>query len=143
MSDNQNHFIDESEDIPVRNPYCLLNVHDPSAKCWKSIELCVEENNIDNKSRCSHYNDCFIKNQETIRDHEIERLNQLKEKCENKIKRIEKIKEFLGEKGDIITGIGCFGCLIWLAFFIVCMAAGVYAIRWAWKLLCQAWSIPL
>lgn len=143
MSDDHNYMVDENEDISVRNPYCLLEGNKLSVKCFKTIDQCVEENNAHDKTRCPHYSDSLTRRQEIIRDQEIERLNRIKEKCENKIKRIEKIKEFLDEKGDIITGIGCFGCLIWLAFFIVCMAAGVYAIRWAWKLLCQAWSIPL
>ena len=142
MNDNEEIcYIPEDEEIPVNNPFCNLNQNTYAVKCGISFEKCYKMNKTG--KMCEHYCDSLSEEQEALRRIEIERLEKIKEKCGKRIKRIEKLKSFMENKSGIITAIGCFGCLIWIVFMLICLAGGVYAIRWAWNLLIRAWSCAI
>ena len=148
MNQEENVFIPEDQEIFIEkeeeqlyNPFCQLNKKQYEKECGMSFEQCYTKNKF--KKVCNHYSDKLSEEQEAMRLLEIERLDRIKEKYKKKAAYIERLKGLMEKKSDLVLGFGCCGCLFWIAFLIAGVAAGIYAIKWAWWLLLYVWNLQI
>ena len=127
------------EEDGILNPYCELG--SKNTNCKLNFPQCLKYNSKSN--RCAHFRTSLDEEQNYLRLMEIERLDQIRYNYEHKVKRLKYLNHLLENRNDVLSIVGCGGCLLWIALMIAVLAGGVYAIKWACFLFKCAWNMQL